>query len=80
MAWNSYSSRTPYSLRHYYCEHAVREGIDIWHLSKNTGTSLDMLQSYYVKNNLEDVANTFKNMRIADSNVGSLRKYFGEPN
>jgi len=73
-------TRSPYSLRHYYCEHAVREGIDIWHLSKNTGTSLEMLQSYYVKNNLEDVANTFKDMRIASSNSGSLKQFFSDPN
>jgi len=70
-------TRTPYSLRHYYCEHAVRENIDIWHLSKNTGTSLEMLQSYYIKNNLEDLANTFRNMRIASAPTGTLRNFMG---
>jgi integrase len=38
---------TLYSLRHYYAVDAIRRGIPVYEISRNIGTSLEMLQKYY---------------------------------
>lgn len=46
--------RTLYSLRHSYINNLLEEGIPIWEISLNTGTSLQMIESYYGKNRLKE--------------------------
>lgn len=41
---------TLYSLRHYYAVMALRNGIGIYDIARNMGTSVDMIQQYYGKN------------------------------
>jgi len=43
---------TLYSLRHYYAVDAIRRGIPIYEISRNMGTSLEMLQKYYANHAL----------------------------
>ena len=46
------SKFTLYSLRHYYAVDAIRRGIPIYEISRNMGTSLEMLQKYYANHAL----------------------------
>ena len=39
--------RTPYSLRHTYITMRLMEGVNIYQLSSNVGTSIDMIELYY---------------------------------
>ncbi|WP_421696173.1 tyrosine-type recombinase/integrase [Aestuariivirga sp.] len=38
-----------YSLRHFYAVTALREGVGIYHIARNMGTSVEMIQQYYSK-------------------------------
>ncbi len=47
---NRYGERfTLYSLRHFYAVMAIRKGKPIWDISKNMGTSVPIIESYYGK-------------------------------
>ena len=39
-----------YSLRHFYAVMALRDGIGIYDIARNMGTSVEMIQQYYGKN------------------------------
>ena len=47
-----------YSLRHYYAVDAIRRGIPIYEISRNMGTSLEMLQKYYANHALTSATAT----------------------
>lgn len=53
--------RTPYSLRHTYATRMVSSGAPHWDLAKNMGTSVVLLEKYYVHDNPTDYGS-----RIAD--------------
>jgi integrase len=40
---------TPYSLRHFYAAMALRNGIGVFEVARNMGTSVQMIQQYYGK-------------------------------
>ena len=47
---NAYGERfSLYSLRHYYAVMALRDGIGIYDVARNMGTSVEMIQQYYGK-------------------------------
>lgn len=39
-----------YSLRHFYAVRALLDGIGVWDVARNMGTSVEMIQQYYGKN------------------------------
>ena len=39
--------RTPYSIRHTYITMRLMEGVNIYQLSSNVGTSVEMIENYY---------------------------------
>lgn len=47
---NSHGERyTLYSLRHYYAVQALRNGISIYSVAQNMGTSVQIIQTYYAR-------------------------------
>jgi hypothetical protein len=38
-----------YSLRHFYAVRALLDGIGVWDIARNMGTSVEMIQQYYGK-------------------------------
>jgi len=45
--------RTAYSLRHFYISKAIEAGVNIYVIARNCGTSVDMIQRFYAKDNIE---------------------------
>jgi hypothetical protein len=44
------ASRTPpYSLRHFYAVNALRNGVGVFEVARNMGTSVQIIQEYYGK-------------------------------
>jgi integrase len=46
--------RVPYSLRHTYATTRLSEGVHIYHLATNMGTSVQMIQEFYGKKRVRD--------------------------
>ena len=44
---NEGKRRTPYSIRHTYITMRLMEGVNIYQLSSNVGTSVEMIENYY---------------------------------
>ena len=42
------STRLPHSIRHTYITMRLMEGVSIYQLSSNVGTSIEMIENYYV--------------------------------
>ena len=49
---------TPYCCRHYFITAGLRRGIDAFTISKNCGTSIDMIKTYYNETITEDHIDT----------------------
>ena len=49
--------RVPYSLRHTYATMRIMEGVNIYQLASNMGTSIDMIEMYYGKKRTSDPLN-----------------------
>ena len=49
--------RVPYSLRHTYVTMRLREGVNIYQLSNNIGSSVEMIESFYGKKRNKDPKN-----------------------
>jgi integrase len=45
--------RTAYSLRHFYISKAIEAGVNIYVIARNCGTSVDMIQRFYAKDDIE---------------------------
>lgn len=39
--------RTPYSIRHTYITMRLMEGVNVYQLASNAGTSIEMIENYY---------------------------------
>ena len=47
---NSFGEKySAYSLRHFYAVNALRNGVGVFEVARNMGTSVQMIQEYYVK-------------------------------
>ena len=46
--------RTPYSLRHTYATMRLSEGVSVFQLAANMGTSVEMLDDFYGKKRVRD--------------------------
>ena len=46
--------RVPYSLRHTYATMRLAEGVSVFQLAANMGTSVEMLESFYGKKRMRD--------------------------
>jgi integrase len=46
--------RTPYSLRHTYATMRLSEGVSVFQLAANIGTSVEMLETFYGKKRVRD--------------------------
>jgi integrase len=49
--------RVPYSLRHTYATMRITEGVNVYQLASNMGTSIDMIEMYYGKKRTSDPMN-----------------------
>jgi integrase len=49
--------RVPYSLRHTYATMRITEGVNVYQLASNMGTSIDMIEMYYGKKRTTDPMN-----------------------
>ena len=49
--------RVPYSLRHTYATMRISEGVNVYQLASNMGTSVDMIEMYYGKKRTTDPRN-----------------------
>jgi len=47
--------RTAYSFRHFYISQQIKNGVDVFLLAKNTGTSPEMIRKFYADVSLESV-------------------------
>ena len=56
-----------YSLRHYYAVMALREGIGIYDVARNMGTSVEMIQQYYGKQATPKMMATTLGGRLKDT-------------
>ena len=50
-------TRVPYSLRHTYINFRLSQGVDIYHLASNCGTSVEMIESFYSNRRNTDPGN-----------------------
>ena len=46
--------RVPYSLRHTYATMRISEGVSIYQLAANMGTSVEMIENFYGKKRMRD--------------------------
>ena len=46
--------RVPYSLRHTYATMRISEGVSVFQLAANMGTSVEMIESFYGKKRMRD--------------------------
>ena len=46
--------RVPYSLRHTYATMRISEGVSVFQLAANMGTSVEMLENFYGKKRMRD--------------------------
>jgi integrase len=46
--------RFPYSLRHTYATMRIAEGVSVFQLAANMGTSVEMLEDFYGKKRMRD--------------------------
>jgi integrase len=46
--------RVPYSLRHTYATMRISEGVNVFQLAANMGTSVEMLEDFYGKKRMRD--------------------------
>ena len=46
--------RVPYSLRHTYATMRIAEGVNVFQLATNMGTSVEMLEDFYGKKRMRD--------------------------
>ena len=51
------NKRVPYSLRHTYVTMRLREGVNIYQLSNNIGSSVEMIENFYGKKRNKDPLN-----------------------
>ena len=51
------NKRVPYSLRHTYVTMRLSEGVNIYQLSNNIGSSVEMIESFYGKKRVKDPQN-----------------------
>ena len=49
-----WKGRVPYSLRHTYATMRISEGISVFQLAANMGTSVEMIESFYGKKRMRD--------------------------
>jgi len=49
--------RVPYSLRHTYATMRISEGVNIFQLAANMGTSVEMIDDFYGKKRMRDPKN-----------------------
>ena len=48
--WSSFGENySLYSLRHFYAANALRQGVGVFEVARNMGTSVQMIQEYYGK-------------------------------
>jgi site-specific recombinase XerD len=47
-------SESPYSLRHAYATMRISEGVSVFQLAANMGTSVEMLEDFYGKKRMRD--------------------------
>ena len=45
---------SPYSLRHTYATMRISEGVSVFQLAANMGTSVEMIESFYGKKRMRD--------------------------
>ena len=57
--------RVPYSLRHTYATMRIAEGVNVYKLASNMGTSVDMIEMYYGKKRTSDPRNVSEITKIA---------------
>ncbi|EDP66888.1 Integrase [alpha proteobacterium BAL199] len=57
--------RVPYSLRHTYATMRIAEGVNVYQLASNMGTSVDMIEMYYGKKRTSDPRNVSEITKIA---------------
>jgi hypothetical protein len=58
-----------YSLRHFYAVSALRNGVGVFEVARNMGTSVQMIQEYYGKQATSAVFAT----RLGDLGIGGRR-------
>ena len=68
--------RTPYSLRHTYATMRLTEGVSVYTLARNMGTSVAMIERFYGQTRTPDQATELNKMREKMPDTGNILEMF----